>query len=119
MRQFVALCLLLLTTLSNLETVTGLLRDGAVHHEDAVAASAHADFGGEHGHEDASSPSEHRHNEDHEHGTSSDHCTHHHGIALVPSLSFLILGTEVVIHSPEALLPQSLVSATLVHPPRA
>lgn len=119
MGRLIALCVLLLTTASNLEVVVGMLRDGRVHHEDAATALVHAESGpGEHGHEDASAPANHRHGKGHEHGTSGDHCTHVHGVALVGSFSFLLLGGEAGVEYADAPLPDPLISEALVHPPR-
>lgn len=118
MRRLIALLLLIVGTAFNMEAVTGLLRDGAVHHEDPAAAAVHADAAaGEHGHEDASGPSGNQ-SEDHEHGTSSDHCTHQHGIALVPTIAFTIVSTEGLIEHSERLLPHPIISESPVHPPR-
>lgn len=74
-RRVVALLMLLSVTFSNVETVNGALRDGEVHHEGAIEAASHAQVAtGDHGHEDHEP-----HGSDHQHGTSSDHCTHQHG----------------------------------------
>ena len=120
MRRLIALCLLLVTTAFNAEAVAGALRDGQVHHEDLATASSHAASpDGEHGHEDGSPLPGHRHDQNHEHGTSADHCTHHHGAALVPSFSFCISLSESGISRAEPLLPHLLDATTLVRPPRA
>jgi hypothetical protein len=119
MRRLIALCLLLLTTSSNLEAVVGLLRDGRVHHEDLATATQHANADGEHGHEDASAPAGHRHGRSHEHGTSSDHCTHHHGMALIPSFAFLILTADGHIEYDETAVRHTSIFKRLTHPPRA
>lgn len=80
-RRLVAFFMLLAVTFSYGETVTGMLRDGAVHHEESAATAAlHAIAAqGEHGHEDGSS-----HGPGHEHGTPADHCTHQHGTEFGP-----------------------------------
>ena len=69
--------LLVATPISAAESVTGLLRDGAVHHESPAAAAEHAALGiGEgHGHDDRVPT--------HQHGSPADHCTHVHGVPMI------------------------------------
>jgi hypothetical protein len=118
MRRLIAFCLVLLTAASNLEAVVGMLRDGEVHHEELSAASLHATPDGEHGHEDASSPAGHQHDENHEHGTSGDHCTHVHGMALIPTFAFAVLMGEDVTQYAEVTQPHPIISRPFTHPPR-
>jgi hypothetical protein len=88
LRRILALLLLLAAGLAQVEPVWGELRDGEVHHESVQTALAHhAEADGDHGHEDAGAP-EHPHGEDHQHGTTLDHCTHHHSAAAVTSVAF-------------------------------
>lgn len=119
MRRAIAFFLLLLITASNAEALVGMLRDGKVHHEDLAAATLHANADGEHGHEDTSAPAGHRHGRGHEHGTSSDHCTHHHGIALIPSFAFAIFAEDARIEYEETSLRHTSTFQALTHPPRA
>lgn len=121
MRRLIALALLLFTTASSLEAVVGVVRDGAVHHEDAATAAAHAEMSaGEHGHEDASSASDdHEHGERHQHGTSGDHCTHMHGVALIPVFAFALFGSLSTASTVDAEFHNQRVAPTLTHPPRA
>ena len=68
--------LLVATPISAAESVVGLLRDGAVHHESPAAAAEHAALGTGEGH---------RHDDrvpTHQHGSPADHCTHVHGVAV-------------------------------------
>jgi hypothetical protein len=56
-------------------------RDGAVHHESALATAIPQETRrGDHGHEDPGAGAED--GSDHRHGTSGDHCTHVHGVGL-------------------------------------
>ena len=120
MRRLLALTMLILTTTSSLEAVLGVVRDGEVHHEDAAAAAAHTQhFDGDHGHEDAVPAGDNRQAGDHEHGTASDHCTHVHAMALLPSFAFVILIAEASTQYSEKSLPHSLLSETFSRPPRA
>lgn len=120
MRRLLALTLLILTTASSLEAVVGVMRDGEVHHEDSAVAATHAQaVSGDHGHEDASASTDQRHDGDHEHGTSTDHCTHVHSLALLSS-SPLPPPVEVTENSfLESASPRETVSAGFAHPPRA
>ena len=93
LQRLAALLMLLAITFSSAETVMGLLRDGAVHHESNATAAVHAVADhGDHGHEDAAQVgAEHEHGPEHEHGTPSDHCTHQHGTVTAvrpPAISF-------------------------------
>ncbi len=75
-------------TLMSVESVVGELRDGDVHHESASAAAQHrAVSAGGLGHEHAEAPAEggkgDEQDNNHRHGSSSDHCTHVHGVAMI------------------------------------
>lgn len=73
------------------ESATGMLADGAVHHETSGVAAAHGTLtpAAEHGHEDGSGATpEHDHDPGHDHGTTRDHCTHAHGLFLTGTLSW-------------------------------
>ena len=80
--RFLASFLLMVLTAGQIESGVSLIFDGEVHHESAVTALDHAGMGGEHGHEDSDAPT-HPHDDDHQHGTSADHCTHAHGVAVL------------------------------------
>lgn len=118
-RRILALLLLLVTGLAQGETVWGELRDGEVHHESAAAALAHAaQTDGDHGHEDARTP-EHRHGEDHQHGTNADHCTHHHGTAMVTAVAFFVPSSPSVPPSHHPSTSSDGPPTGFFHPPRA
>lgn len=120
MRRLLALTLLILTSVSSMEAVVGVMRDGEVHHENAGVAAAHAQESvGDHGHEDAAPPGEHRHDEGHDHGTASDHCTHTHGAAVLTSSPPPLFSTIAEAHFTESVHPHALVSDGFAHPPRA
>lgn len=120
MRRLLALTLLILTSVSSMEAVVGVMRDGEVHHENTLVAAAHAQVaGGDHGHEDATPSGEHRHGEGHDHGTAGDHCTHGHGPAILISTPPLRLTEGVDECYTESALPRAIVSDGFAHPPRA
>ena len=76
LRRAIGIMLLVAIPISAAESVVGLLRDGAVHHESPAAAAEHAALGiGQgHGHDDRVPT--------HQHGSPADHCTHVHGVAV-------------------------------------
>jgi hypothetical protein len=76
---------MLATSGSATESVLGLVRDGAIHHESVAAADAHRWAGAAvgHGHHDLVAPSQPRHDRQHQHGTPADHCAHQHGTAMI------------------------------------
>ncbi|MGH8722884.1 MAG: hypothetical protein ACREU4_12920, partial [Burkholderiales bacterium] len=69
-------------------------------------------------HEDGAASAGHEHGQDHEHGTSGDHCTHVHGLALIPTFSFAFLVGEDVTEYDEATQPHAILSRPFTHPPR-
>ena len=110
----VAIALVTLTPAAAAESVLGVVRDGAVHHESAAAAAAHRDAGPQsgHGHDD-SVPS-------HQHGTPADHCTHVHGLAVIISAAPLSFGAPVSAqHQADPFIFASRSSLDAFHPPRA
>lgn len=120
LRRSIALLTLLLLVGSIAEPALGQLRDGVVHHESTASAASHADGApSEHGHEDGS-PLGHQHGREHQHGTSADHCTHLHGLALVASNLSLSLFAQ----SPDRASVARYASSPsghfldLFHPPR-
>ncbi len=116
----IALVLLLMTGVYNLESVVGVLRDGAVHHESGADAIAHTrQHTGDHGHEDLATTGSHHHGKGHEHGTASDHCTHQHGAALLPSFSFEMVDAVTHLDFVVGQGHSEPVPQTFVHPPRA
>lgn len=120
MRRLLALTLLILTSASSMEAVVGVMRDGEVHHENAAVAAAHAqELSGDHGHEDGARSGEHRHGEDHEHGTSTDHCTHVHSVALLTSSPPPPAVEIAEISFTESAFPRETVSDRFAQPPRA
>lgn len=93
LRRTAALALLLAYVASTGEATIGLLRDGSVHHESAISAAVHQETSqGDHGHEDPGVGAEH--GDDHQHGTSGDHCTHTHGMG-VPAASDFTVFAEI------------------------
>ena len=118
-RRLIALLLLLATAGSALETVAGELRDGAVHHETGLAAAQHSALaGGEHGHEHGD-PAGHQHGGGHEHGTSTDHCTHQHGSAMPSEFALDTPSLTVPHYDSETPVTSDRSAATLIPPPRA
>lgn len=113
-----ALALLAFVVGSQAEPAAGTRRDGAVHHEAAPAAIAHQSSG-DHGHEDAATPTRHEHRQGHEHGTIADHCTHVHLLAFVdwtpvaPKLGGAVVDAAYLVPNPAP--PLSVLSP----PPRA
>lgn len=119
-RRILALFLILVFGLSSFEAVWGEVRDGDVHHENVATAADHSMLSqGDHGHEDVGAP-EHHHDEQHQHGTGADHCTHQHGVE-VPALILVDLGT-LAITSAAAETEYRFTSrppSGLLRPPRA
>jgi len=106
--------MLTLTPAAAAESVFGVLRDGAVHHESAAAAAAHLGGSqqGGHGHED-SVP-------DHQHGTPADHCTHFHGLACIISAVSLSFAAPLSRQSQgDPVIFSGTASPDAFHPPRA
>lgn len=102
-RRAIAIALLILTPASAAEAVFGMLRDGAVHHESAVAAAASRDAGPQSGHgREDSAPT-------HQRGTPADHCTHEHGTATVSPVFSFSFSTSVSAHR---------LTACTIHPSR-
>lgn len=119
MRRVLALLLILGSGLAGFETVWGEVRDGAIHHEDATVAAAHSvTSSGDHGHEDFSAP-EHDHDEQHQHGTSADHCTHQHGVAKPATISFDIVAAVVADPGTAGATSIDRFPSGFFHPPRA
>jgi hypothetical protein len=120
LKSLVALVLLVSFAAASLEAVAGVVRDGAVHHESTARAAAHADLAaGEHGHEDAASPHRPSDSEGHEHGTSSDHCTHTHRVAALASAPRPTATSVLDVISTEIALPRAFASDAFVPPPQA
>jgi hypothetical protein len=127
LRRTTALVLMLVTVASTLEVGAGLAMEGALHHESAARAVAHAEASAgpdeDHGHEDAQAKTDEGRDDSrdsrHGHGTGLDHCTHVHGMAvpahpdLTPSTSF------VHAEQSEPTYHTTRVSTDLFHPPRA
>ena len=118
-RHAIALALLLGYSASTAEATVGVLRDGAVHHESEVAAVIHQEaHQGDHGHEDPGAGAEH--GSDHRHGTSSDHCTHVHGIGLPSAcaLAEIVTRDEGTVES-VPLTPAGTSLRSQFRPPKA
>jgi hypothetical protein len=122
--KLTALAMLLATGFAALEPVVGLLRDGELHHEAVAEAAQHASRQagvptGEHGHEPSSDTPDHPHGPGHQHGTSADHCTHVHSVALFAGFALEICAVESTFSFAEATLRTKAVSADLTRPPKA
>lgn len=118
LQRLTSLLLLLAVFAYSAEAVLGVLRDGEVHHESAVAAAGHGEQrGGDHGHEDG--PLSHPHGPGHQHGTSLDHCTHQHTATVAHAIAFDFppaTAAELPHDSPH-LLDRTLSAP--FHPPQA
>jgi len=101
------------------EPAFGLLRDGQVHHETAASASTHTSAAGEHGHEDGATQPGHPHAPSHQHGTSSDHCTHVHGIGLTSTQPLSSSAVLVTIDQPFSWTATSAPPEADCPPPKA
>lgn len=123
MKKLVSFALLFTLFWANAESQFGVLRDGAVHHEDAVTAAVHHEalqFNGDHGHELASSPADSDGTPDHSHGSSTDHCTHQHdtGVLTLPTWNTGSTWYALVPLS-EPVLPLDQPLKVPTEPPRA
>jgi hypothetical protein len=119
LRRFIALALLVGYLASSAEAVLGVVRDGSVHHESMAAAAIHqGEHHGEHGHEDPGVGAEH--DAEHQHGTSSDHCTHAHGMSLPAFCAFSVQAALATAAEPTPPLMESGVYAAVrFRPPKA
>lgn len=118
LQRLTSLLLLLAVFAYSAEAVLGVLRDGEVHHETFAAAVSHGgQHGGDHGHEDG--PMSHPHGPGHQHGTSLDHCTHHHTATVADAfaLSFPPATAAELAHEAPHLLDRTLSAP--FHPPQA
>jgi len=87
-RAVLALIALISGGLFNAEQIVGQILDGDVHHESVGDAATHStQSSGDHGHEDPASD-HNDHGPGHSHGTTADHCTHHHSTAVPCTFSF-------------------------------
>lgn len=124
MRRALSVLILLVFYASLFEVGVGLARDGAVHHESSAVAASHATRGpdrqGEHGHETGDESPDTEHGPNHQHGTSSDHCTHAHGSALTVATASAPTPVELPGFPPATVpTPSDRSSVPLWHPPRA
>ena len=107
-------------TVFTLEPVMGVVRDGAVHHETSARAAAHSFLAGAgHAHGTIESDRADDSGQRHEHGSSADHCSHAHGLALVGTFVFEIGTTETLLSFDEAARNPMHTPTALTHPPRA
>ena len=110
--------------LMSVESALGELRDGEVHHESASSAWQHrAGSGGglDHRHmEDLGGAAQgDEHDDDHRHGSSSDHCTHVHGAPLIMTVVYVT--PTWLEHAWDCLSPPSpygIPAEVLPHPPK-
>jgi hypothetical protein len=114
-RRLIALILFVASTAATAEAVVGVVRDRAVHHQHAVTAAAHATSGQT---DVPPSPDERPENR-HDHDTGSDHCTHVHGVALIPSPSLPVPGRESTIDFADPPSRWTVPSDVISEPPRA
>jgi hypothetical protein len=118
LRRCAALALLVGYAASTAEATAGLVRDGSVHHESSAAATVHHETSrGDHGHEDSGTGA--KHGSRHQHGTSSDHCTHAHGVGLPAACDFEILGGVHAVELPTVWQATALVAHFHFRPPKA
>ena len=87
-KRLTATLMIFAWALMSVESVVGEMRDGDVHHESVSKAMQHrvASAGGfahEHGEEPGLEEQGDEQDRDHQHGSSTDHCTHVHGAALI------------------------------------
>jgi hypothetical protein len=100
------------------ESVFGELRDGGVQHETVGAAASHASqSAGDHGHEDPESPDHDEHGPGHSHGSTSDHCTHQHGLAIPIELVFALTFSHTTTSFPDDVYLTGTDLPTLQRPP--
>lgn len=122
MKKLVSLALLLTLFWANAESQFGVLRDGAVHHESVATAAVHHEtlhLNGDHGHERASSPTDSNGTPAHPHGSSTDHCTHHHDTGVLTSLAWSAGHVRFVLApSSEPVLPVGQTLQVPTGPPR-
>lgn len=119
MRRLLALILVVAAAGSPVEAAVGVLRDGRVHHEDALSAAVHHQrFALEHDHEDGTPSGEHRQGPGHEHGTTSDHCTHSHNATVPVGFSFSTVLVSVTWDYPGVVTLHSVVADHATPPPR-
>lgn len=123
MKKLVSLTLLFTLFWANAESQFGVLRDGAVHHESVASAAVHHEalhLGGDHGHERISSPTDSNDTSGHSHGSSTDHCTHHHDTGVLTSPAWNAGGVRfVLVLSSEPVLPIGQPLQVPTAPPRA
>ena len=123
-KRLTATLMIFAWTLMSFESAWGELRDGDVHHESASEALQHraASAGSlEHGHAEDLGGAEQGEEQDgdHRHGSSSDHCTHVHGVALIMTVAYLTptsLGHAWDRPSPRS--PHGIPAEVLPHPPK-
>lgn len=124
MRRPIALVLLLLTVSFQSEAVFGEVHDADIHHEGMIQAWVHShDPHGSHAHDaqaesvntlttrDAGHPGQT--------GGSFDHCTHLHGVALVPSVDVGFALGECMFELSEVPVPSDARFEALTPPPRS
>ncbi|MEK7667191.1 MAG: hypothetical protein AAB409_00915 [Gemmatimonadota bacterium] len=119
MRRLIALLLTVVVANSVMESASGLLRDGVIHHESASAADAHRSSVrlGDRGHEDGMLKLPH--NGQHQHGTAADHCTHAHGPALLPGSVPVLAFVFVRVYDADPATLHGRGSVYEAPPPRA
>jgi hypothetical protein len=123
-KRLTATLVIVAWTLMSFESTWGELRDGDVHHESASEALQHraASAGSpEHGHaEDLGGAAQGDEQDgDHQHGSSSDHCTHVHGSALI--MTVVYVAPASLPHAwdrPTPPPPYGIPAEVLPHPPK-
>lgn len=120
LRRVLSLLLLLAAVVSVVEPVIGEARDAAIHHEEQATTVAFCmvQSPADHAHEDPSAPGQSQ-GESHHHGSSSDHCTHQHGVGVPAHLDVAFLHTESLQLPVERPFSADRIPRTLFRPPRA
>jgi hypothetical protein len=128
MRRFIALLLLCVTATFQVESVFGEVRDAEVHHERVAEAWVHAhDRHATHSHvEIDESRGESRdvgtrgvEAEEREQGSATDHCTHVHGVALIPPLELSFVASESCFERDVSITLPDLQLSAQTPPPRS
>ena len=126
-RRVIAFSMLLAFATSALEAVAGPVRDGAVHHETIVEASSHLTVqGAGHNHlgsvpnSEAQTPNPDAPSDglDDEH-PGGDHCTHVHGVPLVPHMTVVFASVVVATSDSPVAHHEDPTYTHIPHPPRA
>lgn len=123
-KRLTAALMIFTWALMSVESVMGELRDGDVHHESSLEAVQHrAASGGGFGHDHAEEPGradqDNEQDRDHRHGSSADHCTHLHGVALIEMVAAATpTPVDYACDWPSPSSNHSVPAEVLPHPPK-